>query len=128
MLGRPSVQFVTLDLPLPISTNDIWTPVRRAKGAGMVKSKRYLAWLSEAGWMLNSQRPGTIDGPYALTITIPNACPLDADNCVKATSDLLQKHQVISNDRLAQQVTVKRGNVDGMKVMVVSTQAREAIQ
>jgi crossover junction endodeoxyribonuclease RusA len=121
MLARPSVQVVTLDLPTPISTNDIWKPVNRGKYASLVLSKAYLAWQAEAGFKLNTQRPGIVEGPYAVTIKVSHKWRGDLDNASKATSDLLQAHGVIENDKLAQRVLIERGDVEGMRVMVVST-------
>lgn len=124
MLGRPSVQYVALDLPAPISTNRIWRPGKRASSATMVKSKEYLIWQSEAGFKLNTQRPGIVEGPYSITIKVTNSWRGDLDNAAKAASDLLQAHGVVENDRLAQRVIIERADVEGMKIMIVSTEER----
>ena len=121
MLSRKPAQYVSLDLPTPVSANRLWRSVKTAQGVKVYKSKEYLSWLSEAGYRLNAQRPGIVEGPYALTITIRSTCRLDLDNCCKATSDLLQSQGVIQNDRLCQQLLVKKGDIPGMSVLVAST-------
>ena len=125
MIGCAPCQFVALNLPSPVSTNDIWRPVKRGNHASMVRTSTYNAWVAEAGYMLNSQHPGIVEGPYALTIKVEWSSGLDIDNCIKATSDLLQAHGVIENDKLAQKITVERAAVKGMTIMVAST--REVI-
>ena len=126
MLGRESVQFVAVDLPKPISTNNLWKPVKRGKHAYMIASKEYLDWQSLAGLTLNTQRPGLVEGPYALTITVSSKWRGDLDNCIKAASDVLQSQGVITNDKHAQEITIRRGDCEGMKVLVVSTRSKEA--
>jgi Holliday junction resolvase RusA-like endonuclease len=124
MLGRSSCQFVALNLPPPVSVNDLWKPVKRGAHASMVRSPQYLSWLTEAGYMLNSQRPGMVEGPYALTIKVTGASKIDLGNVEKSVSDLLQAHGVIENDKFAQKITIERAAVEGMSIMVAST--REA--
>ena len=126
MLGRESVQFVAVDLPKPISTNNLWKPVKRGKHAYMIASKEYLDWQALAGLTLNTQRPGLVEGPYALTITVSSKWRGDLDNCIKAASDVLQSQGVIENDKHAQEITIRRGDCEGMKVLVVSTRSKEA--
>lgn len=115
---RKPVQCVMLELPAPISTNQLWST---RSGGGLYSSKRYRAWLYEAGAVLNSQRPGLVAGPYALTLKVSSAWGGDLDNAVKAVSDLLQHHGVIENDRLAQRILIERADVPGVSVLVVST-------
>lgn len=125
MLGRQSVEFVALDLPKPISTNNLWKPVKRGQHAYMVASKEYLEWQSLAGLTLNTQRPGVVEGPYALTITVSSKWRGDLGNAEKACSDLLQSQGVIENDKHAQEITIRRGDCEGMRVLVVSTKSKE---
>lgn len=117
---RKIVQCVVLRLPPPISANAIW----RSFGGRNIKSQKYREWLVEAGWKLQSQNPGRIDGAYGLTIRVPRKCRLDLDNVPKAISDLAQAHGVISNDRLCEKILVERGVEDETVVMFVSTKER----
>ena len=120
-MDRAPTQYVVLDLPPSVSTNCLWYPVIIKGKAQLVKSATYKAWIAEAGYALNTQRPGKVEGPYVLTILLPDSSKLDADNSVKCVSDLLQAHGVIVNDKLAREVRVKRGDYPEMKVTVVST-------
>jgi crossover junction endodeoxyribonuclease RusA len=121
MTERKSVGYVALDLPRPISTNALWRP----RPGGMCKTQAYKNWLVEAGLVLNTQKPGKVEGPYCLTIRLNKDSKLDLDNCSKSVSDLLQAHGVISNDRLAQQIIIKRADVPGVSVLVCSTSGGE---
>lgn len=102
---RRDVDVVALRLPSPISVNEIHS---RAANGGVRKSDRYVAWLDEAGWKLTAQRPGRISGRYALTFRLPRESGIDLDNGIKATSDLLQLHGVIRNDRDAEEILLCR--------------------
>lgn len=121
MTERKSVQCVVLRLPPPISANAIW----RAINGRNIKSKRYRDWELFAGAQLMAQRPGRIDGPYALSIKVPRKCRLDLDNVPKAISDLAQKHGVISNDRLCSKILVERGVEEETVCMFVSTKLED---
>lgn len=123
MLGRQPVESVSIDLPRPISANRIWRNVVIGGKPRTLRSKEYLAWVSTAGAMLNAQRPGIVEGHYALTITVSRECRLDLDNAIKATNDLLQSQGVIENDKLCREITVRRGDCDGMSVLIVSTKS-----
>jgi Holliday junction resolvase RusA-like endonuclease len=121
MLGRKPCGYAAIDLPPPISANAIWRNVVVGGKPRTLKSKAYLAWVSEAGAMLNAQKPGFVEGHYCLTITVTNKSRIDLDNTVKAVNDLLQSQGVVSNDRLCEEITIRRGNVPGMSVLIVST-------
>jgi len=121
MLGREEKEVVMLDLPPPISTNDIWTPVRRKAGfAQMVRSKKYLQWVSDAGFMINAQRPGMVSGKFSFRLQVTRKSRVDLDNVLKATLDLLQNQGIISNDRKCEEIQVKRADVDGMRCTIIA--------
>jgi Holliday junction resolvase RusA-like endonuclease len=118
--------FIALELPAPISTNDLWRPAKnRTTGKPyMRKSEEYEAWLIEAGYALNRQHPGSVRGWYALTLTVGTQCRLDLDNASKAAIDLLQTHGVIENDRFAARIDLRWSQaVAGLSVMVVKSKA-----
>jgi Holliday junction resolvase RusA-like endonuclease len=93
----------------------------------MYLSTPYKRWKTDAGYSLQAQRPGAVDGPYALTVKVTAKWSGDLDNAIKGTSDLLQEHGVIKNDKLAQRIVIERSaSVDGMFVMVVATKSVEA--
>lgn len=98
---------IVLDLPAPPSVNRLW---RVGKGR-VYRSPKYVEWLLEAGLEIMAQKPKlackAIKGPYALVIKMaPRSSLADADNFIKAISDLLQKHNMIENDRLCRKLLV----------------------
>jgi Holliday junction resolvase RusA-like endonuclease len=101
---RAESECVRLMLPVPVSVNEIYS---RRVGGGLRLSDAYSAWISEAGWRLNMQRPGRVSGNYQLTLRLPTESGLDLDNGIKATSDLLQLHGVVSNDRWASRIVLE---------------------
>ena len=97
---------ITLTLPFPPSLNNLFINVARR---GRVTSSRYKAWQLLAGWELKAQRPAPVLGRYRLTLTLtaPDRRQRDADNYIKAPSDLLKTMGVITDDSLAQAVTAQ---------------------
>ena len=116
-MERKSVEYVALDLPSPISTNALWRP----RPGGMCKTVAYKDWLTEAGLVLNTQKPGRVEGPFCITIRVARNWRGDLDNALKGTLDLLQSHGVIANDKLAQRIIAERSDVPGVSVLVCST-------
>lgn len=98
---RQDAERVVLRLPVPVSVNDMHAA---RKGGGVRRSDAYTAWIDAAGWRLTAQKPGRIAGRYTLDLGLPRESGLDLDNAVKATSDLLQLHGVIRNDRNAERI------------------------
>jgi crossover junction endodeoxyribonuclease RusA len=94
---------VTLTLPFPPSVNAL---TRNVPGVGRVKTARYKAWITEAGWEARRQHAGKVLGPYALTIIAkrPDARRRDLGNLEKAISDLLVSLGIIEDDYLAQRI------------------------
>lgn len=89
-------------LPMPPSVNALYANVRNV---GRVRTKAYRAWLSEAGWELLRQRPRPIKGRYHLRIfAARKQNRADLGNREKAISDLLVKHQVVSDDSVAETI------------------------
>ena len=97
----PSVRLL---LPPPTSVNAIWAP---RLGGGRRRAPAYSAGRAAAGGRGHSQPPGRVSGHYQLTLRMPSESGLDLDNAIKATSDLLQLHGVVSNDRLASRIVLE---------------------
>lgn len=95
---------VTLSLPMPVSVNALYATV----GKRRVKTKAYRGWIRDAGWLLVLQRPDHIPGKYNMSVRIPSSTKGDCDNYLKALGDLLQRHGVIVNDRLSQEISICR--------------------
>lgn len=93
---------IVIDLPLPPSTNDIWTSDYRG---GVMRSKKYKAWLRHAGqefivWKAQ-HRIRTIDpleGPFCALILFADTARGDVDNRVKPLLDFAQHVRLIVND------------------------------
>ena len=87
---------ISLVLSMPPSTNTLY---RNVPGKGRVRTARYRTWAVSAGWELKSQKPKPIDGPVDIRVAIgPPRKGWDADNRVKAVSDLLVEHRLIEDD------------------------------
>lgn len=123
MTRRPC-ECVMLSLPRPISVNELFGNNKNGSGRGRYLTKEYAAWKEECGLVLNSQRPGRVDGAYALTIRVPAKWRGDLGNSEKAVSDLLQEHEIVKNDKLAERILLERWPEDFVQVMVVSTRAQ----
>lgn len=95
---------VNLSIDIPPSVNRVWRSVR----GKVIKSADYKNWLNMAGWQIQAQRPGKIDGAYTLHVTFPECMRGDLDNRVKAISDILQKQGVIENDSYAFEIHLMR--------------------
>lgn len=97
---------VALNLPRPPSVNQLFANI---PGKGRVKTAAYRAWIAAAGWMIKAQRPQPIRGKYNLLILV-GPTRADLGNCEKAVSDLLQALGVIENDRLGEEIALKRSD------------------
>jgi len=109
-------------LPYAPSTNALWEIARDRKTGKprLVKTDAYKAWLTHAGYVLNTQHPDPVHGPYKITIQIRrDGSKMDVDN-MKAVSDLLEEHGVVDNDNLCELFTARRvtSGYDGLVVRV----------
>ncbi len=118
--ARASVEYVALDLPAPISTNDLWT-IRKSRFGKhhLSRTHEYEAWLKSAGWSLVAQKPGRVAGAYGLRLTVGRDSKIDLGNAEKAVSDLLEKYGVIDNDRFASEIHLGWGDGEGMHALIV---------
>lgn len=85
------------------------------------KSAEYKSWINEALIQINAQNPGTILGPYRLTLQFRrDSTRADTDNLIKATNDILQHSGVVLNDRDCEGGSWRRvtSGYDGMYVRV----------
>lgn len=99
---------IMLSLPMPPSTNALY---RNVAGRGRVKTERYKTWLRAAGNEVLAtplSRRAPIKGKFTLTVLAgrPDKGQRDLDNLLKAVGDLLQAHELIENDCLAESITV----------------------
>lgn len=110
-----------IKLPFPVTTNNLYRN-RRGRG-GRAKTKRYQAWSTEAGWEIKRQRPGFVEGPFKLDITItrPDKRRRDISNLIKALEDALVEFGVVEDDCLCEQITIGwRDKRDGPVIEVTA--------
>lgn len=109
---------IQLYIPYPPSANHLWVRAKK----GMRKSDEYARWLTDAGWLIKSQKPGTIQGPYKISVwaTRPDRRRRDLDNLLKPVSDLLQSIGVIEDDSDCEMITARWVTLggDGLQVLI----------
>ena len=117
---------ITINLPFPVSQNSIYATDFKTKRR--FKSKDYKQWLTDAGKMINAQRPGKIKGPYTISFLFErrlnkdgsrNKRRIDGSNLEKGVNDLLVKHGIIEDDSLEEEAHRKWStDVEGCRVIL----------
>ena len=106
---------LTVTIPTPPSSNNLYGNKRSPSGkrAGRYRTRAYENWIERAGWDINRQRANVdpVSGPYRLLLELPRIRG-DADNRIKAASDLIVSMGLVDDDRhcVACTVTVDRAN------------------
>jgi Holliday junction resolvase RusA-like endonuclease len=111
---EPACRFL---LPTPPSTNQLYANV---PGKGRVKTARYKGWITAAGWEVKRQAPRFDywgESLPAVRMLIEGAVGLDVDN-LKAIPDLMQSMGVLSNDRIIEELTIRRAGGEPGKLVV----------
>lgn len=98
----PATSFF-LRLPVPPSTNHLFATIGRRR----VKSQKYKAWLTEAGWEVVRRRPDRLLGRVNFSMEVPRNLRRDLDNFLKAPLDLLVEHSLIEDDSKVERITIK---------------------
>ena len=107
------MQSLTLSLPYPLSVNALWRSSRRG---GWYRSKAYREWRKTAGWDIRMQLgalakdalfPETSIG-LKIDVGRPDLRRRDIDNLAKCICDLLQDFNVIQDDSLIEEITIRR--------------------
>jgi Holliday junction resolvase RusA-like endonuclease len=107
-------------LPLCPSTNHLFA----GDGRRRYKTKEYAAWIEEAGYALNRQKPEPIRGKVRLLIEVEEpkmAIAQDVTNRIKASEDILVRHGIIEGDdqRFVRSVTAEWSrHVVGIRITV----------
>lgn len=94
----------TIRLPVPPSTNALFTTFHNGRGIERAKTKAYKAWITAAGWAINTQRPKPIKGRVNVWVGIPRNNRRDLDNHLKAIFDLLVGMSLIEDDRKIERI------------------------
>lgn len=113
---RPPCVEIWLD-KLPPSTNGLFL---NAGHRGRIKTPRYRAWLTDAGWQLEKQKPLAMCGDIGVEISArrPDKRKRDIDNLAKPILDLLVTHRVIEDDSDIQRLFLNW--TDGREGIVIS--------
>ncbi len=112
---------IVLRLRLPPSANNLFANV---PGKGRVKTQRYRAWITAAGWELKIQRPAPIAGPVSISIGLKRSSALaDLDGKIKALLDLLVRHSLIEDDRMVEEIHIRWDATDATATLRVATWA-----
>ena len=119
---------LTLDLPFPISANDMLAYSRKS---GPRRSEAYAKYRRDTAWSAIAQaKRRKIIGDYRMLIeAVPRASGsrLDIDNAIKPLSDALQESGVIQNDSLAVEIRIvwsQHQTEPGVRVTLVEAEYR----
>lgn len=108
-------------LPMPPSVNGLFANNRRT--GGRFKTKKYKAWITEAGWMLQSQahRHHRHTGKVISTLLVrrPDNRRRDIGNLEKAAADLLVRHGIILDDSQIERSSVQWTTEPGFAAKVI---------
>lgn len=107
------------ELPTPPSVNSLY---RNVKGRGRVRTAKYNAWKTAAGWTIKHIRGGwdsaqieigkilKRERPYEAFIYLPEKTRGDVDGRIKALLDLFVEHGVTPDDRFCRGVACYRAD------------------
>lgn len=107
----------TYQLPTPPSVNALW----RVTGKRVYKSKKYRDWISEVALSLEMEPRPEIDYPFNIEMIVgrPSKRRMDIDNRAKAVMDVLEHCKIITDDCLANRITMMWSNdIDGCQVTI----------
>jgi Holliday junction resolvase RusA-like endonuclease len=124
-MQRPTAQWVALELPPPISTNELFLAFIRAGKPVRVRSDKYKSWSSKAAAMIAEQNPARVEGPFGLRIVVPTKTRADISNCIKAVEDCLVSHGVTDDDRHCQNIEIRKGDTETTRIQIISTRGDE---
>jgi len=108
---------IILKLPAPPPLNSLYPTVGRKR----VKSKRYKAWLTEAGWQLQLQRPGSIAGPWEIDVGLPRGLTGDIDGYLKGMLDLIVSHKIVDDDKHCRRLSIAKAVTIGADAIITLT-------
>ena len=110
---------LTLQLPFPPTTNNLFVNLRGARG-GRFPSKGYKAWKARAAVAIRRQAPEPIKGAVEMNIQLgrPDRRRRDLSNYIKALEDALVQHGLIEDDSMVQSLSVAWGSTPGATVRV----------
>lgn len=103
-------------LPRAISGNHLYAISTRGGRVRRFRTAKGNAWFDEAGYAIMSQRKGRKPIQEAIVyVTLYYCRPIDIDNAMKATLDLLQHQHVIENDKDVMELHIYKEKVKTVK-------------
>jgi len=109
---------IVITLPFPPSTNNLFLNGSK----GRIRSPKYRAWSTEAGWEIARQRPPKAAGKVVLFYEFgePDGRRRDVGNLEKAATDLLVEHGIIEADdnSVVREIRLKWSDIQGMRVTI----------
>jgi len=114
---RKQTDPVVISLPKPPpSANNLFPTGRNRR---RYRSSDYEAWLFEAGYALERQKPPELIGPVQLDYKFKRG-RVDLGNLEKATTDLLVKHGVIQGDspKYVGDIRLRFADVPGLEITI----------
>lgn len=108
----------TYEMPLPISTNNIFFNLPQG---GRGKTARYKKWLHDAGMMLVCQRAKPVMGQVEINIVVSEKSRCDPDNAIKALLDAIVSRGLIEDDspRFVRRLTLERSDkIEGSLITI----------
>lgn len=118
----------TVWLPFPPSANCLFAT--SSNGRRRFPSRRYKTWRKSAGSILMAARIRPTPGAYHLQIRLraPDKRARDADNHIKAISDLIVAHALVGDDSMALSVSAEwvSDGLPGAWVTIIKAQNDEA--
>lgn len=102
---------ITVDLPLPPSTNRIWRVANNRSKRVVYPDPKYVAWKKLADVEFAKQRPAKfkqIKAEFELEMSIAFKSRGDLDNRLKPVLDWAQKAGIISNDKKCNRIVLER--------------------
>ena len=103
-------------IPFPISVNRLY-PGRVKRH----KSKEYVAWLKEAGQILNTQPREVFTVPVCIAYRFgqPDKRRRDIDNLFKCCNDLITDHGIITDDSLIHKISGEWADITGTEIEII---------
>lgn len=116
----PAAKYAFIVLPFPPSVNGLYAGRTRRH-----KSDTYRAWLIEAGYVLNRQKPFhrfTVPVNQTIRLGFPDNRARDCFNYEKVINDLLVEHGILKDDSLVRDGRIMwDATVTGAAVEIWST-------
>jgi Holliday junction resolvase RusA-like endonuclease len=117
---RETAQWVSLQMPPPISTNELFIAFNKGGKSVRVRSFKYQKWSREALAMIEEQNPARVEGPFGLRILLSNKCRMDISNTIKAYEDALVQAGICDDDRYCQRIEVAKVSDQNTTIQVTA--------